>query len=211
MRRAPTLAVLVALLTPALVGAGLASLPASLLDSSSDRIVARTVVPDKAPRVGEVRLVTRGEATVVQTLLATKVLARVVAEIRKKEERNWPRDAEGYADMRRYLDALEAAATDVRRRRDAATDGDRRLRLLIEFVASEAASAVLFAEFAATEIDGAIQPTSRRPIATLALGRAYVFPNMRLILADAFQVPAADVGRLGPLGPLAGPIRTTHP
>lgn len=214
MRSAPIVAILVALLAPALVGSEPSPLPVSLLDPASDRVVARTVVPDAARKVGEVRLVTRGEATVVQTLLATKVLGRVVAEIRKKEERNWPRDAEGYRDMLRYLDTLEAAAADVRKRRDTvgtAGHDDRRLRLLIEFVASESASGVLFADFEAAEIDGAIQPTSRRPIATLALRRAYVFPNMRLILADSFGVPESEVGRLGPLGPLAGPAGTPLP
>jgi hypothetical protein len=222
MRPAPIVTFLVALLSPALagsepsalVGSESSPLPAPLLDPASDRVVARTVVPDTAPKVGEVRLVTRGQATVVQTLLATKVLGRVVAEIRKKEERNWPHDAEGYRDMRRYLGALEAAAADVRARRDAAGahgDGDRRLRLLIEFVASDAASGVLFAEFDAADVDGAIEPTSRRPIAALALGRAYVFPNMRLILADAFGTPESEVGRLGPLGPLARPAETRRP
>jgi hypothetical protein len=199
---------------PVTVGSEQSTLPASLLDPASDQVHARTVVPDTTRKVGEVRLITRGEATVVQTLLATKALSRVVAEIRKKEERNWPPDAAGHGDMRRYLDALEAAAADVRARRDSAGPagrGDRRLRLLIEFVASESASGVLFAEFDATAVDGAMQPRSRRPITTLALGRAYVFPNMRLILADAFRTPESEVGRLGPLGPLARPASPPRP
>jgi len=222
MPRASLAVLLAALLAPILAGAGSAacagpdsaSLPGSLLDPASDRVVARTVVPRTPPTVGEVRLVTRGEATVVQTLLATKVLGRVVAEIRKKEERNWPPDAQGHPDMLRYLDALAAAAADVRKRRDtsgAAAGGDRRLRLLIEFVASDTASGVLFAGFDVDEMDGAIQPTNRRPIATLALGRAYVFPNMRLILADSFGVPESEVDRLGPLGPLRASTETPHP
>jgi len=200
--------------SPVVDGSDSPPLPAPLLDPASDRVVARIAVPRTTPKVGEVRLVTRGQATVVQTLLATKVLSRVVAESRKKEERNWPRDADGYHDMRRYLDALEAAAADVRRRHDVPgvrSDRDRRLRLLIEFVASEDASGVLFAGFDATKTEGAIEPTGRRPIAALALGRAYVFPNMRLILADAFAMPEAEVGRLGPLGPLAPPAATGRP
>jgi hypothetical protein len=40
------------------------------------------------------------------------------------------------------------------------------------------------------------------------LGRAYVFPNMRFILADSFHVPVPEVGRLGPLGdPAEAPSR----
>jgi hypothetical protein len=131
------------------------------------------------------------------------VLGRVVAEIRKKEEANWPPDAAGHADMQRYVEGLAAAAAELRTR--GGEGGERRLRLLIEFVASEGASGVLFAEFEGDEKDGRIEPRSRKPIAVLALGRAYVFPNMRFILADSFHVPVPEVGRLGPLGPLGAP------
>lgn len=208
MRRGPgwrlcTALVLAAVAARGRVGAAPATLPAALLDPTSDRVVARTVVPDEVRKVGEVRLVSRGNATVVQTLLSTKVLGRVVAEIRKKEEGNWPPDAAGHADMRRYVEGLAAAAAELRTR--GGEGGERRLRLLIEFVASETAAGVVFAEFEGDEKDGRIEPRSRRPIAVLVLGRAYVFPNMRFILADSFHVPVPEVGRLGPLGPLGGP------
>ena len=198
-----TALVLVAGVARGRAGAATATLPEALLDAAPDRVVARTVVPDEVRKVGEVRLVTRGDATVVQTLLATKALGRVVAEIRKKEEANWPPEAAGHADMQRYVEGLAAAAAELRTRRD--EGGDRRQRLLIEFVASEGASGVLFAEFEGDEKDGRIEPRSRKPIAVLPLGRAYVFPNMRFILADSFHVPVPEVGRLGPLGPLGAP------
>jgi hypothetical protein len=208
MRRGPGWRLCTALVVAAVAargraGAAPATLPAALLDPASDRVVARTVVPDEVRKVGEVRLVTRGDATVVQTLLSTKVLGRVVAEIRKKEEANWPPDAAGHADMRRYVEAVAAAAADLRAR--GGEGGERRLRLLIEFVASETATGVVLAEFAGDEKDGRIEPRSRRRVAVLVLGRAYVFPNMRFILADSFHVPVPEVGRLGPLGPLGDP------
>jgi hypothetical protein len=199
--RAPVVALVLAAAACAVAADG--ELPAWLLDPAADRVVARTVVPDATRKVGEVRLIERGAGTVVQTLLVTRVLGRVVAEIRKKEERNWPHDAEGYDDMRRYVDAVGAAADTLRAHQP--ESGDRRQRLLIEFLASEGASGVLLAEFEGDEVDGAIQPRSRRPLATLPLRRAYVFPNMRFILADSFHVPEPDVGRLGPLGPIAAP------
>lgn len=209
MRVVPAIVVLARLAVPDFAAPASPTLPVWLFDPASDRVVARTVVPDPTRRVGEVRLVTRGAATVVQTLLATRLLARVVAEIRKKEERNWPREAEGYGDMIRYVDALADAAATLRAR--AETGPDRRARLLVEFVAGETASAVLLAEFDGDEVDGAIEPQSRRPIATLALKRAYVFPNMRFILADAFHVPEPEVERLGPLGPLTGRAGAPRP
>jgi hypothetical protein len=40
-------------------------------------------------------------------------------------------------------------------------------------------------------------------MATPAVGRDYLLRNMRLILADAFDLEEDEVDRLGPLGPAA--------
>jgi hypothetical protein len=189
------------------IGARAADLPRAMLDAGADAVAGRVVVPGEGRKVGEVRLVTRGPATVVQTLLATKVLRRVVDEIRKKEEANWPRGTPGREDMERYLAALDRIVYALFQRRDAAEDGDRRLRLLIEFIATSDASALVVGEFTGDEVDGRLTPTERRVTETLTLGRAYALRNMRLILADAFHVPERDVERLGPLGPIADPVR----
>jgi len=185
-----------------LAGARAVAVPAPLppLDAATDRVVTRTVVPDATRRQGEVRLVTRGDATVVQTLLATKVLRRVVAEIRKKEEGNWPAGSAGHDDMVRYVDALEAAARELEA---AAGDEDRRYHLLIEFVAGADRGGIVIGEFEGDDADGALRPTSAHPIATLPVGRDYLLRNMRLILADSFHLDEAQVDRLGPLGPAA--------
>jgi len=180
-----------------------APLPAAVLDPAGDLVLERTVVPDPVRRVGEVRLVERGDAAVVQTLLSTKVLPRVVGEIRQKEAANWPEGTAGHDDMRRYVEAVERARDDVRARREAAGGDDRRERLLIEFVATAGAAGVHLAEFHGDEEDGEIRPTARRPIETLALGRHYVLANMRLILADAFDLSGADLRRLPLPPPLA--------
>ena len=160
----------------------------------------RTLVPDTTRRQGEVRLVTRGDATVVQTLLATKVLRRAVAEIRRKEERNWPDGAPGHEDMVRYCDALGAAADGIEA---AAGDDDRRRHVLIEFLAAADRGGVVVGEFQGDEVDGKLTPTKARTIATVPVGRDYLLRNMRLILADSFHVDEGAVDRLGPLGPAA--------
>lgn len=177
-----------------------ASAPPALLDPASDRIVRHEAVPDPVRKVGEVRLVQRGDAVVVQTVLVTKALARVVAEIRKKEERNWPEGADGRADMLRYVAALDAARGELGARREATDDDDRRQRLLIEFAASPDAVAMELATFADGDVDGPQLP-GRTSLARLDLSRAYVVRNMRLIVADAFDLDAADADRLVPLAP----------
>jgi hypothetical protein len=178
-------------------------LPPALLDAGADQVTARTDVPDAVRKVGEVRLVRRGDAIVVQTLLATKVLPRVVGEIRKKEAANWPADAPGREDMERYVAALGRVADALAKARDAGGDGDRRLRLMIEFVATPDVAGLVLGSFDGEEVDGKLQPTARHTLETMVLKKTYGFRNMRLILADAFHVAEGDVGRLGALGPIA--------
>jgi hypothetical protein len=179
------------------------SLPAALVSAEGDRVLAATVVPDAVRKVGEVRLVARGDGTVVQTLLATKALSRVVSEIRKKEEGNWPVGKAGREDMERYLAGLFRVADSLVARRDGAGDEDRRIRLAIEFVATRDVTGLSLAEFDGAEDDGRFRTVTLRPVETFPLPRAYVLRNMRLILADAFHVSERDVGTLGPLGPAA--------
>ena len=171
-----------------------ASIPA--FDAATDRVVRRKIVPNDARHQGEVRLVARGDAVVVQTLLATRVLKRVVAEIRKKEERNWPVGAAGHDDMVRYVDAVQAVAEQL-----AAARPDERQRLLIELVATADGGGIVVGEFEGEEAGGVIRPTSARTIATPAVDRSYLLRNMRLILADAFELDESEVDELGSLGP----------
>ncbi len=79
---------------------------APLLDAAHDRILRRSFVPSEEQKVGELRLIRRGDSDVVQTLLYTKVLKRVVAEIRKKELASWPADQPGHEDAIRYVETI---------------------------------------------------------------------------------------------------------
>lgn len=174
---------------------------AALLDASADKIVQRVFVPSPEQKVGEVRLILRGDANVVQTLLYTKVLSRVVGEIRKKELANWPADRAGHGDAARYLDALIDVQQKIWERmpKDQKVE-DRRQRMLIEFVLSARAAVVMVGAFAMTEAGSEVTVVRREPMVTLELSRDYVKRNMRLIAADSFGV---DDGALGPLlGPL---------
>ena len=188
----------------------LAAVAAADAASAEEHVYARAAVPDEARKVGEVRLLEREGATVVETVLATRVIERVVAEIRLKEERNWPPDCEGHADMTRYTTALADAAKAIRAKvgpADArnADDPTRRARLLIDFRADAEHADVELAEFDAGDTGAPLEPTARRTLTTLPLSRVYVLRNMRLILADAFHVPESELAKLGPLGPAALP------
>ena len=178
-----------------LVGAPVA---AKLDDATSDKVHTKTIVPDPARKVGEVRLVSRGDAVVVQTLLATKLLTRVIAEIGQKEAHNWPNPAESSAS---YMAALRDADEKLKQREAAATSTDRRRRLLIEFAASAGEEAVFVGTFGSNGEIGALEVTARELFTTLHPPRDYVLRQIRLILADSFDLNENDVDQLGPLGP----------
>ena len=184
-----------------------ASDTAALLDARADQIVARTVVPSPAQKVGEVRLIRRGDADVVQTLLSTKLLTRVVSEIGKKEFANWPEGRAGHADAARYVAALEAVSRQLHDRQPPFERGrDRRLAMLIEFIASDVAVAVVVGTFHYDERGMQLPVTARTVLLPLDLPRAYVQPNMRLIAADAFQLDGAALeSLLAPLPRLHAP------
>ncbi len=162
---------------------------APLLDGSRDEIVRSKFVPSGAWRVGEVRLVRRGPAVVMQTVLDTSLLARVVAEIGKKDLANWPTSRRGHDDAMKYVEAIRSAQAGIQEPfRHRENRGDRRPKMLIEFILSRDASIVAIAEPSLAEADGHVRVVSRRPIAILPLSRAYVRGNIYEIAWDALKL-----------------------
>lgn len=173
---------------------------------ADDILVTHAFVPSSSRRVGEVRIVQRGDAAVVQTLLYTSLLQRAVDAIRDKEQANWPADRPEHGDARRYLEALDAQAARVLA---APAPDDRRRRLLIEFVLAGPQATVVVGDFDMSGDDDAVRVTARRPVETLALSPAYVRRNMQLIVADAFDLPLDGIAPV--LGPLARTLAPTPP
>jgi len=171
----------------------------ALLDIRSDVVVDRAFVPSARRPQGEVRIVRRGGHAVVQTLLYTRVLKRVVGAITDKERRNWPAGAAGHADMERYVAALEAFRRAAAERPDqAGPDVDRRVRALVEFI--DAPGEPLVAIGGVTlEGTGGLEETAesvriraRATPSVLTLSADYVRRNMALIVADAFSIKPGE-------------------
>jgi hypothetical protein len=195
----------------------------ALLDAGADVDLAATPVPSAVRRVGEVRVIRRGAAAVVQTRLETTILRRAVAEIGVKERASWPTGAPGRADAERYVAALRAAAERLPRP-PVAPPADRRQRLLIEFVLDADDALVVIGPFEPAG-DGAAPRSAWLGVPTvLELGRAYVRGNMEHIVADAFDPASPAAARLaeilppldgvqpdGPLAPARSPTRARGP
>ena len=167
------------------------------LDATADRVVDRAYVPSAESKVGEVRILRRGEATVVETLLYTKVLSRVIGEIRKKELANWP----GNSDAARYIETLERVQKQIWSRMPTNQRvTDRRQKLWIDFVVAPGVAFVGVGAFEMEEPRGEVRLLRRELLALLEPSPGYVWRNQRLITADAFHVEDAAVAPL--LGPL---------
>lgn len=165
-----------------------------------DEILRRVLVPSPARPQGEVRIVRRDGDAVVQVVLWSRLLRRVGAEIRAKEERNWPDPAspEGEA-ARRYVAELENAiagtiAAAPPRAPGAAAKGlapSGKLGLVIEL--SSDAATFLAADVAAGA-EGLV-PRNARELRRLPLPTSYAERNLRLVVADSFDLSEEDAAR----------------
>ena len=165
----------------------------ALLDTVGDRVVRRAFVPSPDQKVGEVRIVRRGDAQVVQTLLYSKILSRVVAEIRKKEAANWPPGAPGHEDAERYGAALARVQEQIWDRMPRSeTVRDRRQKMWIEFVLSPQRALVAMGPFEMQEAGGEVKVVKREALVVVEPSRDYVERNMRLIEVDAFGSDAPE-------------------
>jgi len=169
-----------------------------VLTLETELVVARAYVPAPDRRVGEVRVVRRQDAVIVQTLLYARVLGRVVGEIRKKEAASWPDGTPEHAAMERYVARLTAAADRVWRERLPESDqrSDRRLPLFIEFTRAPLATSVTLGTFTIPDHDRDVEVREPRVYEVLTLASSYVERNMRLIVADAFRVSEARAAEL---------------
>jgi len=162
-------------------------------------VVSYTPVPAYPPYQGEVRVLRRAGASVVQTLLYSKVMRWVVAAIRKKEQKGWPPEREGAADSKRYLQELAQAYESLRERareRQKAGDRDRHLQLAIEFFLEGEHGYVAFFEPGLTREGDRLVLHKKELLKKLTLSRGYVHRNMQLIVEDSFRLEADEAREL---------------
>jgi hypothetical protein len=177
--------------------ADLAEKYSSALDGSSDIPLKQAFVPSEERRHADVRLARRQSGLVVQTLINSKLLKRVVARIGQKERRNWPPDSEGYEDSSTYIDAIERAQQQIAETSlGAAHEGDRRQQMLIEFVLQPTVALVAVYEPQVRETGDELRITGKQPLAILQPSRYYVFEDMKLIVADSLELSGSEIDAL---------------
>lgn len=195
-----TLILLFALsLSSALAGSSPETLAADLAPFFADSGVIRhrVPVPSAQQPQGEVRIIQRGKTTVVQTLLYSKILKRVVGTICKKEETTWPQQRPGYDDAKRYVTALRQAREELDGRSTAGGAGGERLqKLLIEFVLGEQKALIGLFETTCSGEGGQLVVHDRRPIAVWQASRSYVAEDMLAIVKDSFLLDEAEAAAL---------------
>lgn len=189
MSKLPLLTVVAVAISTALAAATAVERP--LLKHEGDRIARRAFLPSAERRHGELRLVRRGDATCVQTLLYSSAMRRGLQNMRKRERNFWPEGQAGFVDSTAYLAALEQAARRIEQAFDERTDrNDARQKMLIEFVL--AADAAFFAIFEVEIEDdpAGARIVERRPIVVADASRDYVRREMLLMLESGFHESA---------------------
>ncbi len=158
---------------------------AALLDGARDEILRRAFVPSELLRQGEVRLVRRGDGAVMQTVISSAFLPRVVGGIRRKELASWPPERRGHDDSQRYIAALGKAASEA-----------RSPKLLIEFILTRRASIVVLYEPSLSGPEEEYRIASKRPIAVLELSRTYVRGDIYEIARDALRLDGKEAAKV---------------
>ena len=162
-------------------------------------VIRHTPVPEDPPYQGEVRVLRRGSAQVVQTLLYSKVMIRVIGAIQRKESNSWPLEREGAQDSRRYSDELMQAYALVKERfkeRQKAGEKERHIQLLIEFVHDGEKDYVALYAPSITQDDERLVLNKKELLKKLPLSRGYIQKNMQLIVQDSFRLDAGKAAAL---------------
>lgn len=176
-----------------------------LLDSSQDQIVKRVVVPSAKKPQGEVQLIQRGELLVVQTLLASRIIKRVVAVIDTKEQRKWPETRDGYIDSVRYREELFRATRKIWKGFKKRSDkSEIRQYLVIEFILGPDRGLIALSEPQVAGEYGQLRLVDKKTVAVWPSSNHYMTANIKEIIRDSFKLDAATVEKLlEPLWPLS--------
>ncbi len=172
---------------------------------SSEVLIWRALIPTKPPYQGEVRLIRRDSALIMQTILYSKVLKHVIAAIQKKEFKTWPEDREGWIDSRRYTDELLRAYETIQARAKSRKNReDRHLTLLIEFVLEKRHSYVALYAPILTKNGDYLSVQDKELLKKLRTSRSYLYNNLQEIAQDSFQLEDHEVLKL--LRPIPGEL-----
>ncbi len=167
----------------------------NMFDPSNGTIVERATVPPGEKRVqGEVRLVDRDGHLVVQTVLYSKVLKRILGRIIEKEQANWPAAPDGSLAYRNSLDETVTMVVEAPR----GVGNSRQRGVLIEFFVWNEKGFVVISGASIDERSDEFLRVRRlsAPTNTLELSVDYVQENMALILADSFELSREAAGAM---------------
>jgi hypothetical protein len=177
-----------------------------------DQVVARAVVPSMEQPQGEVQVLRRGALLVVRTLLASRVLKRVVAAIDGREQTNWPESRDGFRGSIRYREELfratETAWQQFKQRPDRS---DPRQYLAIDFVLGRDKASIALALPQLTGDYGQLTLVDQQTLKSWRSPPVYVRQNILEIVKDSFHLDAQAAAALlapvwpGPEGPEAKP------
>lgn len=190
------LAIFLGLAAPVLAAAGGVDRPLLLADRG-DRELRHAFLPSARNVHGELRLLRRGDAWVLQTLLYTPQLRRGVQRMRRKELYAWPEGVAGWTDSQRYLADLESATDHALARAvDQGHAAGARQTLLIELVLGESDALWAFYDVELAARGSRQQVTARAPFLVRDASRAYLRRALLVQADTGFGMAPAELTEL---------------
>ena len=138
-------------------------------------------IPNRFIKQGEIRVLKQDDAVIVQTILHTKYLDRIVEEIDKKEKEYWGDEHEA---SRSYVSRLQEAVAEAHAL--AARNGEEKRRLAINFIEDAKGTRTVFSMPKIVESEGRYAPVIGEPWQVLPCPRDYIRGNQDEIIDDAF-------------------------
>jgi hypothetical protein len=166
----------------------------ALADPVRDVLIRKAFIPSEKRIHGELRLVKRGGAMVLQTLLYSRFLRLGLDSIRSKELYYWPPSQPGHEDSARYLAAIESAKKNIFADFDAREDkSDPRQKMLIEFVLSKDDASFAVCEVELDQKGREVTIRSRKPLVVERASRAYIARAMKIQADNGFKAAVPEL------------------
>jgi hypothetical protein len=153
----------------------------------AESCVASAFIPSADNVHGETRLLRRGDAACVQTILHSASFRRGIKEVLSREKEVWPAGRTGYEDSQRCCGEIEKVKQIILEEPRTEDDAGRPYTLLMEYTFQPGACRIEFFHADVKRDTGSFLVTSKTPISQIAVSDDYMSRAMLIMTAAAFN------------------------
>jgi len=159
---------------------------ASFSDIYPETRLASAFIPSADNVHGETRLLQRGDAACVQTILHSASFRRGIKEIISRESDMWPAGRAGYEDSQRCCHEIERAKQIILEEPRTENEQGKPYTLLMEYIFQPDKCRIEFFRADVKRDAGSFEVISKTPISQLSVSDEYMSRAMLIMTAAAF-------------------------